>query len=89
MEPLNGYLHVKPLKQGMISSTEGNEYEVVVKSSAPLITDSKPGDIVIVEDNLVVKVNVNGEEQHFVREENLLARIPSDPGNANTESAQT
>ena len=87
MEPLNGYLHVKPLKQGLISSTEGNEYEVVGNCpyhADPMIPSLNVGEIVIVEDNLVVRVNVAGEEKYFVREDNILARIPCETGNDST-----
>lgn len=91
MEPLNGHLQVKPLKQGVISSAEGNEYEVVEKSAwnlgLPLTVTFDQGDIVIVEEDRVIKVNVASEEQYFVREDSILARIQSDPQAVSTQSA--
>ena len=60
---------IKPLKQGMISTAGGNEYEVLSSELENYIS----GDIVIVEDAYVVKAMVKGKEFFFVKEENVLA----------------
>lgn len=84
MQTMNGNLWIRPIKQGMMA-VEGNEYEVI---DAPSHGDSdpgttgfrlyNPGDIVVVEDHLVIKVTIKGKEEFFVKEENVLSRIPKD-----------
>lgn len=79
LQALNEYIHIKPLKKGVIASSAENEYEVVTRTKSS--TDSsdlyifKEGDIIIAENHSVVKVMIDNSEQYFIKEENIIARI--------------
>lgn len=74
MHPLNGYLCISPIKRGVIAS-EGNEYKIIGISNENVIPIYDIGEKIVVEDQFVIRVVVDGSECFFVKEENVLARI--------------
>jgi hypothetical protein len=84
--PVNDYLIIQPVKKGIIS-TEDNEFVVIdakirymepeeFKEGVGEFKNYEPGDTVICEEGMVIRVSVAGKEMFFVKEENVLARIP-------------
>lgn len=78
MQTMNGYLRVQPVKQG-IMAVEGNEYRVMNINNNPIEEFGfQIGDIIVVEDHMVVRTVIKGMEEYFVKEDNVLARISQD-----------
>lgn len=73
MNPKNNNIQVEPLKEGFISSSDGNIYRVVAISVQTL--DYNLGDLIIIEDEMVVSFNVKGKQTYFVNHENIRAVI--------------
>ncbi len=76
----NGYLLIRPVKQtGMITST-GNEY-VVLDSMLhefeldPSYRNFKVGEVIVVDPDYVIRLNIEGKERLYVKEENVLETI--------------
>lgn len=75
MIPQNRYIWIEPVKEGMISGSSGNEYIVKdVDPSGDVVINT--GDKVIVDEQVVIRVTVDGKETFFVREQDILAVIP-------------
>lgn len=76
----NGYLRVKPVKQEGAILSEGNEYEVLDSKlweyeNDPSYRNFYIGEIIVVDPDFIVRLNVEGKERLYVKEENVLESI--------------
>ena len=83
--PLNNHIHITPLKKGMLGSAGQNEYEVAdieggfVRDAVLRTSDSRDhvvlmGDIVIVEPDIIIRTLVDGKEELFIKESDIIAK---------------
>lgn len=72
--PVNNYIIIASLTDNnSIPFTFGeSEYKVVLSGNSSLY---KSGDNVIVEEQFIVKLVIQGEEKYFVKEDNILAIV--------------
>jgi len=80
MAPMNNYVLVESVKQGVIAFSGENEYKVI---DYPLEGGVlyETGDTVIVEPHYIVRVTVNGKERLYVKEENIIDVIKPEENN--------
>lgn len=70
----NNYIQIKPLKQGMIKTEEGNVYEVVGTDLSHDI-NMYPGSRIVVQHDYVILTLVDDQKTFFIKEENIIAII--------------
>ena len=76
----NGYLKIKAVKQAGAILSEGNEYEVLDSKLYEFEQDEsyrnfEIGENIVVEPEFVIRLNVEGKECLYVKEENVLESI--------------
>lgn len=73
MKPKNNFMEVEPLEEGFIATSEGHIYKIVAINE--LMDDSGyyVGDLIIIQDDFVIKLTIKGKPKYFINHENILA----------------
>lgn len=82
MKPKNNYFQVEPIKKGLIVSSDGNFYKILAMNTIGEYHEYNVGDQIIIEDQLVVKLTIDGVERYFCNHENILAIANEPPPNS-------
>lgn len=76
----NGYLKIRPVKQSGMISSEGNVYQVIDSSlyefeNNPSYRNFYIGEKIVVDSEFVIRINVEGKDCHYVKEEHVMETI--------------
>lgn len=96
LEAINGYLQVEPKQDGKIITTEGCEYTVVQSGFCAAVDNTgeenrffETGDVILVEEDRILKLTGLGRELYFVRALDIVAVWSNDAtGEVNNGFAQ-